>query len=894
MSVRICHKWVTAASALAWCLLAPPQAFPDDNKSAVAKGPKVTYEDHVKAIFREKCFACHNTDKKTAGLDLTNYAGAMTGGGSGPVINPGSAGDSYLFSLVSHQSEPHMPPKSDKLPADMLATISKWIDGGALETAGSKAALSKKPKVDLALKGAPVGRPAGAPPMPEHLSLEPVIRTARATASRTVAVNPWSPLAALAGQKQVLLYNTKTLELVGVLPFPEGVPQVLKFSQNGLLLLAGGGRGAASGRVVVWNVKTGERIFEVGEELDSVLGADISADQSLIALGGPSKVVRVYSTADGSLKSTMKKHTDWVTAVAFSPDGVLLATADRNGGVVIWEAQTGREYAVLAGHASAVTSVAWRIDSNLVATSSEDTNIKLWEPENGNQVKSWAAHGGGVTSIAFTRDGRLVSCGRDGIAKLWDQNGAAKQTYSGFGDLPLCIAYCDETNRLVAGDWTGAIRVFNGPDGKQLGVLDADPPTLVERLDTAKKSLAAREAEHTQLAERLKSAKAESTKRHAELEAARKELASAEVKWNTDAGAAAKDKAAADVIAGEINSTPARIAALEGALPPLKVAAEKSALALTKIAGDKDLTAAAAQVKALLAQKTKELEDTKHRLPELKKTLDKARGTQAASEKHLAALKPGLESLRKRALDPATPVQAAFDASAQSLARAQHDVSRWSEEIAFRDKAVLVAAAQAKAAQLAEAVQSAQTAYDAAKAEVTKLEQSVTNAIKEAEAAATGLKKAQDFVVQLGAEQQAALRHAAIIDTLVPALGEALTKAEEAARRGPGEADVAGQVNELKQLISKKTTESELLKKTAAEKPKAIESARGQVVAAEKKLVESKSAIDAAKKKVLDAQAGLKPFEERIAAAKAKAGEGTKTLEAAKKNLEASAPHRAA
>jgi len=894
MSVRSFSSFWTAACLVACLTVAPTRAIPDDNKSATAKGPKITYEDNVKPIFREKCAACHNTDKKTAGLDLTNYSGVMAGGGSGQVVNPGSSGDSYLYMLVAHQSQPYMPLKADKLPDEMIATIAKWIDGGALDTAGSKAAASKKPKVDLALKGAPTGRPAGPPPMPEHLVLEPVIRTRRTTASRTVAVNPWSPLAALAGQKQVLLYNTKTLELVGVLPFPEGVPQVLKFSQNGLLLLAGGGKGAASGRVVVWNVKTGERIFEVGEELDSVLGADISADQSLIALGGPGKVVRVFSTADGSLKSTMKKHTDWVTAVAFSPDGVLLATADRNGGVVIWEAATGREYAVLAGHPSAVTSVAWRIDSNLVATGSEDTTIKLWEPENGNQVKSWGAHGGGVTSLVFTRDGRLVSCGRDGVAKLWDQNGAAKRTYSGFADLPLCIAYCDETNRVVAGDWTGAIRVFDANDGKQLGQLDADPPTLVERLDAARKTLAAREAEHAQLAERLTAAKADSAKRHNELEAARKELAAAEANFKAAASGAAKDKAAADSIDAEIKSTPARVAAIEAALPAIKVAAEKSEQAQAKLAGDKDLSTATSLLKAQVAQKTKDLENVKRVLPELKKQLEKARGTQAAAEKHLAELKPGLESLRKRATDPVVAAQAAVDASTQSLAQAQHELARWNEEIAFRDKAVLVAAAQAQAAQLAEAVQSAQAAYESAKADVAKLEQGVVSAVKESEAAAARLKKAQDYVVQLGAEQQAALRHAAIIDALVPALGESLARAEEAARRGPGEADVAGQVNELKQLIAKKTAEAELLKKTAAEKPKALENARGQVAAAEKGLADSKSAIEAAKKKVVEAKAGLKPYEERIAAAKAKAGEGTKNLEAAKKNLEASAPRRAA
>jgi WD40 repeat protein len=894
MSVRFGLRVLSFAGLLAGFAFAPSVGRADDNKSAGAKGPKVTFEDHIKPIFREKCAACHNTDKKTAGLDLTNYAGTMAGGGSGPVINAGSSGDSYLYSLVTHQSQPYMPLKADKLPDEMIALIAKWIDGGALETSGSKAAAPKKPKLDLALKGAPTGRPAGPPPMPEHLVLDPAVRTRRATASRTLAVNPWSPLAALAGQKQVLLYNTKTLELVGVLPFPEGVPQTLKFSQNGLLLLAGGGRSAASGRVIVWNVKTGERIFEVGEELDTVLGADISADQSLIALGGPGKVVRIYSTADGSLKAQMKKHTDWVTAVAFSPDGVLLASADRNGGVVIWEAATGREYAVLAGHPSAVTSLSWRIDSNLLATGSEDTTIKLWEPENGNQVKTWGAHGGGVASIAFTRDGRLVSCGRDGMAKLWDQNGANKRTFGGFADLPLAVAYCDETNRLVAGDWTGAVRVFDGNDGKQIGLLDADPPTLAERLDVAKKSLVAREAEHAQLAERLKAAQAESAKRHAELEAARKQLGLAEASWKTAADAFARDKSAADGIDGQIKSTPARVAALEAVLPALKIAAEKSDQALAKIPGDKDLSAATGVVKAQLAQKTKELDAARHVLPELKKKLDEARRTQAASEKHLNDLKPGLEALRKQAADPAVAVQASFDASTKSLAAARQDVARWNGEIAFRDKAVLVAASQAKAAQLAEVVQSAQTAYDGAKADVAKLQQGVNAAIKESEAAAARLKKAQEYVVQLGAEQQAALRHAAIIDALVPALGESLARAEEASRRGPGEADVAGQVNELKQLIAKKAAESDLLKKSAAEKPKAIDSARGQVTVAEKALADSKTAIEAARKKVADAEVGLKPLADRIATAKSKAGDGTKDVEAAKKEFEAAAPHRAA
>jgi mono/diheme cytochrome c family protein len=261
---------------------------------------KITYQDHVQPIFRQHCGTCHNTDKKIADLDLTNYTSMMQGGGSGAVIEPGDAENSYLYMLVTHNSEPAMPPKQDKLAAASLDLIKKWIDGGALENAGSKAMIAK-PKFDLSLTASPTGRPEGPPPMPELLSLEPVVHTGATTAITALATNPWSPLVAVSGQKQVVLYNTKTLEMVGVLPFPEGVPQSLKFSQNGSLLLAGGGHDAAKGRVVVWNVRTGERVIEVGDELDTVLAADISSDQTLVALGGPGKVVRVYSTQTGEL-----------------------------------------------------------------------------------------------------------------------------------------------------------------------------------------------------------------------------------------------------------------------------------------------------------------------------------------------------------------------------------------------------------------------------------------------------------------------------------------------------------------------------------------------------------------------------------------------------------------
>jgi WD40 repeat protein len=234
-------------------------------------------------------------------------------------------------------------------------------------------------------------KPDGPPPMPGELPLDPVVHTRASNALTALAASPWAPLVAVVGQKQIILYNTETLELLGVLPFPEGFPSIIKFSRNGQLLLTGGGLGGKSGKVALWDIKTGERVGVVGNEVDQVLAADLTADQQYVALGGPNKLVKVYATKDGQLVASIKKHTDWVTAIAYSPDGRFLATADRNGGIQVWEGAQAKEYNALPGHKAAVTGLAFM--TGVLASSSEDGKIALWDIKEAKEIRSWAAHG---------------------------------------------------------------------------------------------------------------------------------------------------------------------------------------------------------------------------------------------------------------------------------------------------------------------------------------------------------------------------------------------------------------------------------------------------------------------------------------------------------------------
>jgi hypothetical protein len=459
--------------------------------SPAQENEKLTYDDHIRPLLENKCFSCHNPDKKKGGLELTSYAGLMNGGSGGAVVDAGNPQGSRLWTCSAKKEEPFMPPEGAPLDAKDLTLLSKWIAGGLLQAKGSVAKASNKPKVDLTFAGG-AGKPTGPVARPENVLLEPVIVTPRTSAVTAMAASPWTSLLAVAGQKQILLYDTDSHELAGILPYSEGYARSLKFSANGSLLIMGGGRGGKFGHAVVWDVKTGKRVTEVGKEFDQLMSADITPDHRKIAFGTNSKKVKCYDVATGEELYVIAKHTEWITGTDFSPDGVLLATSDRNGNVFVWEADNGGEFYPLGQHKGSVTDLAWRADSNILASCSADGVITTWEMKTGKQVASWGAHGGNVQSVSFLPDGRLLSCGADGTTAMWAIDGKRLQHLQGIkqADQVAKVVGLYDSKTFVSSNWLGEIRFFESESGREVTQVSSNPPKLADRLAASEKRLA--------------------------------------------------------------------------------------------------------------------------------------------------------------------------------------------------------------------------------------------------------------------------------------------------------------------------------------------------------------------------------------------------------------------
>ena len=112
------------------------------NTASAQDAGKVDFEKQILPIFKDRCFECHQKEytddkgkvKKPKGkFRMDNPELLMKGGEEGGDLTPGDASKStvYTYSTLPADDDMAMPPKGDRLTAEQLDLIKKWITEGA-------------------------------------------------------------------------------------------------------------------------------------------------------------------------------------------------------------------------------------------------------------------------------------------------------------------------------------------------------------------------------------------------------------------------------------------------------------------------------------------------------------------------------------------------------------------------------------------------------------------------------------------------------------------------------------------------------------------------------------------------------------------------------------------
>ena len=288
---------------------------------------------------------------------------------------------------------------------------------------------------------------------------------------RAVALSPDGRTLAVASYIGVWVYDASTSRALALLP-TESPIYSMSFSPGGIL-----SAGHEDGRVVLWDVETGERVETLRHGNRSVTCVVFSPDGTRLAAGSWFQVIKVWDLESmrevGTWEVQRTSNILWLLSVDFSPDGRRLASGFQDGAVRLWDVSTRTEVANLEGHTDRITSVSFSPDGALVASGSGDRTVRLWDVSAQTEVATLRGHGGSVRSVSFSPDGAALASGSsDRTVRLWDvATEGLISVFEEHKDAVHSVTFSLDDATLVSGAADGTVLLRNLETGNAAGLL---------------------------------------------------------------------------------------------------------------------------------------------------------------------------------------------------------------------------------------------------------------------------------------------------------------------------------------------------------------------------------------------------------------------------------------
>ncbi|NBU41157.1 MAG: DUF1553 domain-containing protein [Planctomycetia bacterium] len=125
------------------------------------------FEKRVRPLLVTHCYECHAEGETSGGLALDTRSGLLVGGDSGPALVPGRPDESRIVEAVRYANPDLRMPPQNKLPAEDVATLERWIATGAVDPREDVAAAPAAAPLGMSLEEGtsfwslrPIARPA--------------------------------------------------------------------------------------------------------------------------------------------------------------------------------------------------------------------------------------------------------------------------------------------------------------------------------------------------------------------------------------------------------------------------------------------------------------------------------------------------------------------------------------------------------------------------------------------------------------------------------------------------------------------------------------------------------------------------------------------------------------
>lgn len=115
---------------------------------------------------------------------------------------------------------------------------------------------------------------------------------------------------------------------------------------------------------------------------------------------------------------------------------------------ILLDLETGRDFDLSPFE---IAAVAFAPNTNEFATIDGDRFLRLWNAENCDLLQTWQMPGGKTKSVDISRDGRwLVTGGRDGVVRIWSTSSQRPvREFANEGSQINCVRFSPDSNQLA-------------------------------------------------------------------------------------------------------------------------------------------------------------------------------------------------------------------------------------------------------------------------------------------------------------------------------------------------------------------------------------------------------------------------------------------------------------
>ncbi len=185
--------------------------------------------------------------------------------------------------------------------------------------------------------------------------------------------------------------------------------------------------------------------------------AAFSADGAILVTGGEFGDVRVFDTATGALRHTLRGHRTELQAMAVRPGSAVAATASAEADLRVWDTAAGRAITAIE-HDLSLFAVAFSPRDGTLASGGVDRRVTLRDAAFASTGTVDLKAPMMVASVAWSPDGRLLAIGdidhgtlaKGGLRVVDATTRAIRATFDTGGVPPAAVTFSGDGSVLVA------------------------------------------------------------------------------------------------------------------------------------------------------------------------------------------------------------------------------------------------------------------------------------------------------------------------------------------------------------------------------------------------------------------------------------------------------------